>query len=364
MILSKIYETNEKANERIIQLVDKLAREHRLEKEEYQYILDHITQTEATYLYEASRKETNKHYQDRIFMRGLIEFSNFCKQNCNYCGIRGANTNVDRYRLDLHAIMECCDEGYRLGYRTFVLQSGEDDHYTDEVVVEIVKSIKEKYNDVAVTLSFGERSKESYQKYFDAGADRFLLRHEAASKRLYDYLHPNNMSYENRMNCLETLKEIGFQVGAGFMVGSPTQTNEDLVEDILFIERFQPHMCGIGPYINHSETPLAGNPSGGLEETRVMLSIIRLVSPKLLLPSTTALGTIDRQGREKAMKSGANVVMPNLSPMAVREKYELYEDKICTGDEAAHCRMCIEGKINRTGFRVDMGRGDHVDKEV
>lgn len=291
-------------------------------------------------------------------MRGLIEFTNYCKNTCTYCGIRVFNKKVDRYRLSLEDILNCCSEGYRLGYRTFVLQGGEDPYFTDDKIVEIVKNIKEKFKDCAVTLSIGEKSYESYKKYYDAGADRYLLRHETASKTLYEKLHPG-MSFENRRRCLRDLKEIGYQVGAGFMIGIPGQTNEDFVKDLLFLKELEPHMVGIGPFIPQCDTPLGNEKGGTVEVTVLMLSIIRLLLPQVLLPSTTALGTIHPMGREMGLKAGANVVMPNLSPTCVREKYALYDGKICTGDEAAECRMCIQNRIESAGFTLDMSRGDN-----
>lgn len=351
---------NDETYHKIMGLIDELHLECRLSKEDYLYMLNNITAEEAEYLHSKASEVAKEHYGNTVYMRGLIEFSNYCMQNCNYCGIRLDNNEVDRYRLTKEDILKCARLGYDLGYRTFVLQSGEDPYFNVDRITDIVREIKRLYPECAVTLSMGEKTTEEYEAYYKAGADRYLLRHEAASHRLYEHLHPNTMDLDNRLKCLNEIKKIGFQVGCGFMVGSPTQTNEDLVEDLLYVEELMPHMCGIGPYISHSETPLKGNRNGTVPETRVMLSLVRLINPKVLLPSTTALGTIDKLGREKALKAGANVVMPNLSPTDVREKYELYENKICTGDEAAHCRGCIERRINFAGFEVDMSRGDHV----
>ncbi len=323
-------------------------------------ILDNLDPESTEKLFELSRKRREEYYKEFVYMRGLIEFTNYCKQNCAYCGIRGKNDKVDRYRLSKEDILDCCAEGYRLGYRTFVMQGGEDPLYTDEVLIDLVKEIKAKYPDTAITLSVGERTKESYAALKEAGADRYLLRHETANKDLYEQIHPG-MSFENRQQCLQYIKEVGFQVGAGFMVGLPGQTNANLVEDLRFLKDLQPHMIGIGPFIPHEDTPLGHHTGGTVEKTLIMVAMTRLMLPHTLLPSTTALGTLDPTGREKALKAGANVVMPNLSPTAVREKYELYKDKICTGDEAAHCRGCIERRINSTGYRVDMSRGDHYE---
>lgn len=340
-------------------LIDRLAAEQILAPEELLDLLDHISEEDVTYLHQKAAAVKQEHYGDTVYMRGLIEFTNYCTNDCLYCGIRRSNGDVDRYRLDKETILHCCETGYKLGYRTFVMQGGEDPIFTDDVLVDIIKTIKSKYPDCAITLSFGEQSKETYEKYYNAGADRYLLRHETNTKALYESLHPD-MSFENRIDCLHTIKEIGFQVGAGFMVGLPNQTNQDFVNDLMFLKDLQPHMVGIGPFMPQQDTPLKDAEAGTAYKTCILLSIVRLLLPKVLLPATTALGSIDPKGREKGLKAGANVVMPNLSPTNVRDKYLLYDGKICTGDEAAHCRGCIEGRINSAGFTVDMGRGDHV----
>lgn len=345
--------------EKLKLLIDELFQVEDLSDDGLLYIITHMNSDTASYLFEKALEKKSAHYEDTVYMRGLIEFTNYCKQNCNYCGIRGHNHHVDRYRLSKEMILNCCEEGYALGYRTFVMQGGEDPFFTDEVLVDIISTIKSRFPDCAITLSVGERSPESYAALKSAGADRYLLRHETATKALYESLHPG-MSYENRVACLYSLKALGFQVGAGFMVGLPNQTPNDLVADLRFLKTLKPEMVGIGPYIPHDDTPLKGSKGGTVEETLIMVALTRLLLPEALLPSTTAMGTLDPKGREKALKAGANVVMPNLSPIDVREKYELYKDKICTGDEAAHCRQCIEGRIKSAGFRVDMGRGDHA----
>ena len=343
---------------KVLDLIEKLNRDNDLSKEELVFLLDNITEEEKQVLYKYSLETKEEYYGDTVYMRGLIEFTNYCYRNCKYCGIRAEQSDAERYRLSKEQIMQCCDQGYWLGYRTFVLQGGEDPFFTDDVLVDIISSIKKRWNDVAVTVSIGERSEESYKKIKAAGADRYLLRHETANADLYASIH-EEMALESRKSCLYTLRNIRFQVGAGFMVGIPGQTNTILAEDLRFIKELDPHMVGIGPFIPHEKTPLGGFKGGTVEDTLLMLALTRLMLPKVLLPSTTALGTLDNKGREKALKVGANVVMPNLSPTNVREKYELYQDKICTGDEAAHCRQCIEGRINSVGFQVDMGRGDY-----
>ena len=297
-------------------------------------------------------------YGDAVFLRGLIEFTNYCKNNCYYCGIRSDNRSAVRYRLTQDEILSCCAEGYALGYRTFVLQGGEDPYYTDDRICAVVAAIRAAYPDCAITLSIGEKSRESYQRYYDAGANRYLLRHETANPAHYARLHPADMSSENRKRCLFDLKEIGYQVGSGFMVGSPYQTTDDLIADLRFLQTLQPDMIGIGPYLTHSATPFAGMPSGTAQLTLRLLSILRLMFPYALLPSTTALGTVAPNGRELGLKHGANVVMPNLSPTAVRKQYEIYENKICTGEESAQCRRCLELRVASAGYRVVTDRGD------
>lgn len=309
-------------------------------------------------LYSYADKARQEYYGKEVYLRGLIEFTNYCKNDCYYCGIRKSNKNAVRYRLTQQDILDCCKEGYSLGFRTFVLQGGEDMYFTDQRICEIVSSIRNKYSDCAITLSLGERSKESYQSFYNAGANRYLLRHETANNIHYSKLHPNNMSHENRKRCLFNLKEIGFQVGSGFMVGSPFQTVENLVEDIRFLQQLKPDMIGIGPYINHTETPFKNYKNGDLKLTLRMISILRLMFPYALIPSTTALGTIHPQGREMGLKAGANVVMPNLSPVRVRKLYDLYENKICTGEEAAQCRGCLEQRIISAGYKAVTAVGD------
>jgi biotin synthase len=302
-------------------------------------------------------------YGEDVYIRGLIEFSNYCKNNCYYCGIRCDNDSVTRYRLSKEQILSCCEEGYGLGFRTFVLQGGEDPYYTDGLMCEIVSEIKRGYGDCAVTLSLGERPRASYQALFDAGADRYLLRHETADEAHYRLLHPESMSLANRKECLWNLKEIGYQVGAGFMVGSPHQKTRHIVQDIRFLQDLRPAMIGVGPYITHHQTPFRDFGNGGLELCLRILSILRLMFPYALIPATTALGTVAPNGRELGLAHGANVVMPNLSPVGVRKLYELYEDKICTGEEAAECRFCLDRRVTSAGYRIAVHRGD-VKKEL
>jgi biotin synthase len=311
-------------------------------------------------LFAAARQVREEHYGNDVYFRGLIEFTNYCKNNCYYCGIRRDNARVERYRLSTEEILNCCRMGDLLGYRTFVLQGGEDPWFTDDRIVEMLEAVRRVYPDHAITLSIGERSRKSYERFFRAGANRYLLRHETASDEHYRKLHPSSMSLAERKQCLRDLKDIGYQVGAGFMVGTPWQSGETLLEDLRFIEELEPQMVGIGPFIPQQDTPFGSMPGGSLELSLKMVALTRLLLPKALIPATTALGSISPQGREKGLMAGANVVMPNLSPKAVRKLYALYDNKICTGDEAAECRLCMEGRIRNYGFMPNMTRGDAV----
>lgn len=342
----------------IREIVDKVKRRQDITLEEFRMIMETASKEEMEYLASTAREVADSIYGKNVYVRGLIEFTNYCRNDCYYCGIRRSNKEAERYRLTEEQIMECCQMGYELGFRTFVLQGGEDPYFTDDRICEIIKNIKNRYEDCAITLSIGEKSRASYERYFEAGADRYLLRHETANECHYRKLHPAELSLENRKRCLWNLKEIGYQVGAGFMVGSPGQTMETLYEDIRFIKELQPHMVGIGPFIPQHSTPFKGEKAGTLEETLKLLSIIRLIHPKVLLPATTALGTIHPMGREKGILAGANVVMPNLSPVSVRKKYELYDNKICTGDEAAECKNCLQSRMEKIGYTIPVDRGD------
>ena len=326
--------------------------------EEYETLIANYSVETLDYAAKLAVEERKKVYGNTVYIRGLIEVSNFCKNDCLYCGIRRSNKNCDRYRLDKDDILECAAEGYDLGFRTFVMQGGEDAKFTDAFLVDIIKSLKTLYPDCAITLSLGERSKDSYKALKEAGADRYLLRHETADKEHYEKLHPSDMSFEKRMECLENLKKLGFQVGCGFMVGSPYQTVKTLAKDLKFIEEFKPAMCGIGPFLTHCDTPFNNMPSGSFELTLYLLSIIRLIDPTLLLPATTALGTIRKDGREKGILAGANVIMPNLSPISVRKKYLLYDNKACTGDEAAESVNNLKRSMESIGYQVTVNRGD------
>jgi len=339
-------------------LINKLKTEHNLTNEELKELLNTDKFDEELFL--AADNVRREHYGDKVYLRGLIEFTNFCKNNCYYCGIRCDNCNVNRYRLTKKEILECCREGYELGYRTFVLQGGEDPYFTDDKVCEIVSDIRSQFQDCAITLSIGEKSYDSYKRYYDAGANKYLLRHESANAEHYNRLHPSDMSCENRKKCLYNLTEIGYQVGAGIMVGSPFQTIDDIICDLRFLQELSPDMIGIGPYICHKDTPFNTFSNGSVELTLRLLSVIRLMFPYVLLPATTALGTIDPSGREKGLKAGANVLMPNLSPVQYRKYYEIYENKICTKDESAQCRDCLERRVKSVGYRLVTERGDVI----
>ena len=340
-------------------IVDKLCQEHTLNAEEYRsLLLCQDTETNA-YLQQKAQQTTLARFGNAVFIRGLIEISNRCRNNCLYCGIRKSNTMVSRYSLSRETILSCCREGYALGFRTFVLQGGEDISQTDNWVTETVASIRQEFPDCAITLSLGEKSKEAYQCFFDAGSNRYLLRHETFNETHYRNLHPSEMSQTYRLNCLQSLKDIGYQTGTGIMVGSPGQTIDHLVEDILFIEHFQPEMIGIGPFIPHADTPFANEQAGNIELTLKLLSIFRLMHPSALIPATTALASLSPDGRERGILAGANVVMPNLSPSSVREKYTLYNNKVAFGSEAAEGLKLLEKQLNKIGYTISRERGDY-----
>lgn len=339
--------------------IDKLICGEALTLGQYTALLQNYSPDDAAYAAEAARETAKKYFGNRIFIRGLIEISSVCKNDCLYCGLRRSNKCAERYRLDETQILECCESGYKAGFRTFVLQGGEDPYFTDEILCCIVRKIKSRYPDCAVTLSMGERSRSSYGALRQAGADRYLLRHETASPAHYGKLHPAEMSYDNRMRCLRDLKDLGFQTGCGFMVGSPFQTAEDMAQDLLFIRDFSPQMVGIGPFIPHSDTPFRDRPSGSCDLTLFLLSLLRITQKNVLLPATTALGTLLEDGRERGILCGANVIMPNLSPVDVRRKYKLYNNKLCTGDETAEQLEKLKKRIAKIGYEIVTDRGDY-----
>ena len=331
-------------------LINELSKTHNLSDENFKILIEE--NYDVSDLYKAADKQRKEMYGNKVYIRGLIEFTNYCKNNCYYCGIRAENKNVLRYRLTKEEILSCCESGYGLGFRTFVLQGGEDNHYTDKDICQIVSNIKEKFSDCAVTLSIGEKSKESYREYFNAGADRYLLRHETADCLHYSTLHPGTMNLKSRKECLYNLKEIGYETGAGFMVGSPFQTTEHIIQDLRFLQELLPDMIGIGPFISHSETPFAKYKNGSFELTLRLISILRLMFPKVLLPATTALGTINPNGREAGLMAGANVVMPNLSPVENRKLYQIYENKLYSNEEAAESIEMLKKQVSGIGYEI------------
>ena len=343
----------------MINIIDKLYQKHALTAEEYRSLLLCKDTETLGYLQKKAQQTTLARFGNAVFIRGLIEISNRCRNNCLYCGIRKSNTMVSRYALSRETILRCCEEGYELGFRTFVLQGGEDVSQTDDWIVDTVFAIKKGFPDCAITLSLGEKSSTAYQRFFEAGATRYLLRHETFNKAHYQALHPSEMNRDHRLLCLRWLKIIGYQTGTGIMVGSPGQTIDHLVEDIQFIERFQPEMIGIGPFIPHADTPFANEPAGSIELTLKLLSIFRLMHPSALIPATTALASLSPDGRERGILAGANVVMPNLSPSSVREKYTLYNHKAAFGSEAAEGLKLLEEQLNKIGYKISYLRGDH-----
>ena len=340
------------------QWVDKLRREGTLPPEELRMLLTGCDAETLRHINEQAREVSLQHFGNKIYIRGLIEVSNCCRNNCYYCGIRKGNPHIERYRLSLESILDCCKQGYELGFRTFVLQGGEDPVLTDDRMEATVSAIRQHYPECAITLSLGEKSREAYERLFRAGANRYLLRHETFDQSHYHQLHPSEMSGEHRLQCLRDLKEIGFQTGTGIMVGSPGQTVDHLIQDILFIEKLRPQMIGIGPFLPHHDTPFAQQPSGTVEQTLLLLSIFRLMHPSALIPSTTALATLAPNGRERGILAGANVVMPNLSPREERKKYELYNDKASLGAESAEGLIALQKLLQSIGYEISLERGD------
>lgn len=348
-------------NERILELINKLEETHSLTVEEYEFLITERDSEAAELLREKADAARRTVYGNSVYIRGLIEVSNICRNDCLYCGIRRSNSGCKRYKLTKEQILECCREGYSLGFRTFVLQGGEGSFKAEEVA-DIVSAIKAGYPDCAVTLSLGEYTYDEYRVMREVGADRYLLRHETADKEHYEKLHPSSLSFENRMRCLRDLKQLGFQVGCGFMVGSPYQEPRHLAKDLKFIEEFSPEMCGIGPFIPQKDTPMGLFPAGSADLTVYLLSVIRLIKPTVLLPATTALGTIEDGGRERGIRAGANVVMPNLSPLSERKKYALYDNKLSSGDESAQAVENLRRSMAKIGYEVVTARGDYINK--
>lgn len=340
------------------QLIEALNREHRLDKAQWEQLFASYTPEDLAFAADMARGIAVKGFGKKIYFRGIVEFSNICKNDCLYCGIRCSNHKTARYRLEPEDILKCCDEGYAAGFRTFVLQGGEDGWFTDERMCGIIRDIKARHPDCAVTLSLGERSRESYQALYDAGADRYLLRHETADPAHYAMLHPAWQSFENRMRCLRDLKEIGYQTGCGMMIGAPGQTPATLAKDMMFLSEFQPQMVGIGPFLPHQDTPFRNEAPGSVETTLLALALCRIMLPRALMPSTTALGTAENDGRKRGVLAGCNVVMPNLSPLEVRKKYMLYDNKAGTDLTAAQGIAMLRRQMEEIGYAVVVGRGD------
>lgn len=352
--------TNERT---VFELIDKLEQTRSLTRKEWVYLIRERTPDAAEYVFDKARTVRIRHYGHDIYIRGLIEFTNYCRNDCLYCGIRKSNQHAVRYRLSPEDILACCEKGWNLGFRTFVLQGGEDGWYTPDRMVSLLSEIRKNWSDCAITLSIGELPTDVYRRFREAGADRYLLRHETYDSLHYRKLHPPGLSAEHRQRCLWALKELGYQVGTGFMVGSPYQTAEHLADDMLFLKKLNPQMVGIGPFIPHHDTPFADMPPGTAELTLFLLGLIRLLLPKVLLPATTALGTIAADGREQGILAGANVIMPNLSPPQIRKNYLLYDNKICTGDEAAESVAHLKQSMNAIGYHIQVSRGDSLNTE-
>lgn len=342
------------------ELIYELEENHTLSKENWIKLIEGANQQLAEFLLERARRVQQENYGNKIYIRGLIEFTNYCKNDCYYCGIRKSNPHVTRYRLSEEEILSCCANGYQLGFRTFVLQGGEDGYYTDEKLCHLVKEIKNQFPDCAITLSVGEKSRTTYEQYYAAGADRYLLRHETYDAEHYRMLHPQTLSPKHRQKCLFDLKEIGYQTGSGFMVGSPGQTAEHLAKDMLFLKELHPHMIGIGPFISQKDTPFREETSGTLFQTLYLLGLLRLMIPQVLLPATTALASIASDGRKRGILAGANVVMPNLSPLENRKQYRLYDHKRYTKDEAAEGLELLRAEMKEIGYQVVVDRGDSL----
>lgn len=339
-------------------LIHRLEQGEPLLEEEWLYLIQMEDADGLSFLQERARATARARFGTGIYVRGLIEVSNYCRNNCYYCGIRSGNASVHRYRLDAEAILDCCHHGYSLGFRTFVLQGGEDPRQTDDFIADVVSQIRVRFPDCAITLSLGEKSREAYERFFQAGANRYLLRHETFHAVHYRQLHPPQMSRDFRLQCLSDLKEIGYQVGTGIMVGSPGQTADDLAADLYFIQELAPAMIGIGPFIPHHATPFAAEPAGSLQQTLKLISLFRLMHPSALIPSTTALATLSPEGRTAGILAGANVVMPNLSPPAERKNYELYDEKAALGAESAEGLALLSEQLAAIGYSIDYGRGD------
>lgn len=344
-----------------LSLLEKLAEHHSLTLEEYEFLAKSASSEVAARAASLAREACEQVYDNAVFVRGLIEIGNHCANDCLYCGIRRSNKQLERYRLSAEQVLECADAGYALGCRTFVLQSGEDPALADDSLCRLIYELKRRHADCAVTLSLGERTRKSYQRLFNAGADRYLLRHETACPKHYAMLHPSDMSHERRLRCLADLADIGYAVGMGFMVGSPGQGSLELARDLKLVEQLHPAMCGIGPFVAHHSTPFASKPCGSVELTCYLLSLLRLIKPNLLLPATTSLATLDARGYERGIEAGANVIMPNVSPQHTRKLYDLYDNKAqadCGATTLQEKMDDLHRRMGAIGRKIVANRGD------
>ncbi len=339
-------------------LIDQLRAKHKLAPEGYRALLTMRDPQDVEYLMEQAREVAQARFGKGIFVRGLIELTNVCRNDCLYCGIRRSNSNVSRYTLTREQVLDSCEQGYKIGFRTFVLQGGEWGEERSTWIAELIRDIRQRWPECAITLSLGEHTRETYAMWRKAGADRYLLRHETHNKRLYSLLHPEGMTIQHRLQCLDWLKELGFQVGAGIMVGSPFQSLNSIVEDIMYLVDFKPHMIGIGPFIPQHETLFSRFPAGSVDLTARFYAILRLALPFALIPSTTAMATLSPDGRLRGILAGANVVMPNLSPADNRAKYALYDNKASFGAESAQGIKKLADELSSIGYHIDWSRGD------
>ena len=340
-------------------LLDALSRGESPGREGWRMLLSALDGGQAERIRDRAFEVARARFGGGVYIRGLIEISSCCRNNCYYCGLRRSNRHASRYRLTAEEVLDCCREGARSGFGTFVLQGGEDEGQDDDWMEATVKAIRAEFPAQAITLSVGERSREAYRRFREAGADRYLLRHETRNDAHYACLHPAEMSGAHRRDCLRALKELGYQVGAGMMVGSPGQTVDCLLDDIAFLEELRPEMIGMGPFVPAAHTPFARHAAGSVDLTLRLIALMRLRFPDALIPATTALATLDGHGREEGIRSGANVVMPNLSPVAVRERYSIYDGKASWGSEAAEGLRALEQELNRIGCHIAYGRGDY-----
>lgn len=312
------------------------------------------------WLFSLADKTREEYVGDEVHLRGLIEFSNICKRQCKYCGLRCEDKFIDRYRISKENIISYAEHAVNMGYKTIVLQSGEDEYYNTDLMCEIIEGIKKL--GVALTLSIGEKTYEEYKAFKEAGADRYLIRIETTDKTLYNQMHPN-MDFDNRVRCLGDLGRLGYEVGTGCLVGLPNQTIESLADDILFFKEINADMVGIGPFIPHPHTPLKDSATGSFTLALKVMALTRILLKDINIPATTAMETLNPNGRIIALQSGANVVMPNVTTTEYRAKYEIYPNKICINENPDKCKGCISAKIQSIGRSVSTSFGFRVGKK-